>query len=120
MTSIRNLSSLSHSESAESPAEMTPRSKSLFTPILIECSYVQNIGSLDQLGNFKLDPSLKSSLTGESLSYWERLKIDFFNRSENEVKIEAKKIISEVLTEVLQNSPAGYSEFIGRLLSETM
>lgn len=66
---------------------------------------IKNIGSLDRLGNFKLDPNLKSNLTKEDLSYWERLKSELFEPSDKEVQDEAQKIITEVLSEVVKHSP---------------
>lgn len=106
--------------SVEQENSLLSRSKSLCIPILISQNCVKNIGSLDKLGNFKLDPNLRSSLKIENTSYWDRLKREFLDRSESEVECEAEKIINEVLFEVLQNTPADRSEPIKNLLTESI
>lgn len=68
-------------------------------------SPIKNIGSLDQLGNFQLDPKIKYQLDDDNATYWERIKKDLFQKSEKEVMNEATKIIHEVLGEVDKFTP---------------
>jgi hypothetical protein len=81
---------------------------------------VENIGSLDKLGNFMLDSRLKAALETEKLSYWTKMKTDFMQQSEKDVRIEAYKIISEVLSELVKHSSIdNYPECIKSFLSES-
>ena len=74
-------------------------------PDLDKKKKIANIGSLDKLGNFCLNPKIATNLDTDELSYWDKLKSEFRQRSEQEIKREANKIISEVFTEVLHNNP---------------
>ena len=82
-------------------------------------SGIENIGSLDRLGNFHLNPKIKSNLETETLSYWERLKHEFTKQSEIDVMNEADNIIKDVLSQVILNHPKEfYPSSIQRFLSQ--
>lgn len=66
---------------------------------------VKNIGSLDQLGNFYLDPKIQVHFEVPLTSFWDRLKQDYVNRNNAEVQKEVKKIIREIFEELIRLNP---------------
>lgn len=66
---------------------------------------VKNIGSLDQLGNFYLDPKIQGHLEDPLTSFWDRLKQEYVNRNNEEVQREAKNIIREIFEELIRMNP---------------
>ncbi|CAG9319173.1 unnamed protein product [Blepharisma stoltei] len=74
----------------------------------IKCSrgHVSNIGKINKLGSFKLDPVLEKMMkTHEEDNIWDRLKNEVKLKSEREAIENSCKIMTEVIEEVLQHTP---------------
>ena len=99
------MTSIKRSETGISSNERISRSSSLTSFKFISDPGIKNIGSLDNLGNFCLDPEIRTNLESKNLSYWERIKNGLFEATDKEVKDEAKKIIQEVFKEVVKFMP---------------
>ena len=108
----------SNESSGTRDSKSVSRSKSMLEDSCFSSRAIKNIGALDELGNFKLDPVIQSSLELEKPSYWEKIKQEFVNRSEREVMSEAKKIINEVLAEIAVNSPKNTERIRKRILED--
>ena len=119
--SIKGRSSLDCSSKIKSRMSIKrKRSKSITDSVLLKTNGIKNIGSLDELGNFRLDPNLQSSLETETLSYWEKFKQDYMQRSTVEVMNEAKKILAEVFSEITVNSPKEHRDSLKHFFNETI
>ena len=81
---------------------------------------LKNIGFIDFLGNFYLDPKIQIHFEPATTNFWDRLKQEYSDRNTEEVQKEAKKIIQEIFEDHLKfhpNSP--FSDFIQNFLQES-
>lgn len=73
-----------------------------------KCSkgYVNNIGKIDKLGCFKLDPVIEMTIKGhEDENLWDKLRNEVKLKSEREAYLNSCKIMTEVMQEVLEHTP---------------
>jgi len=81
-------------------------------------SRVNNIGRLDKLGCFKLDPEIEKRLVGvKEESFWDKIKGDFKEKHEKEAHLKTVKLLSELMQEMLEhipqeNAPQTFLEFL--------